>query len=181
MSFKTDVSKIRNAVKGKEVKESIANALENAYSESISKGNTDAEVIAARGKFPSLKSRISSIDNQIGILDNLNVNNKKSIVDAINEIANKIVRRDWYSWLRWIECSKMPRQISQFGIGATENSILIWNGITNTGHNGKMFEYRTDLNTWNDITDNGDFDLLLNSYISQEGSVSFKYNKENKI
>lgn len=181
MSFKAEVSRIRNAAKGKEVKESIANALENAYSESINKGNTDAEVIAARGTFPSLKSRISSIDNQIGILDNLNVNNKKSIVDAINEIANKIVRRDWYSWLRWIECSKMPRQISQFGIGATENSILIWNGITNTGHSGKMFEYRTDLNTWNDITDNGDFDLLLNSYISQEGSASFKYNNENYI
>ena len=75
MSFKSDVQKIRTAIKGKDVKESIASAIENAYAESINKGNTDAEVIAARGTSSSLNGRITQIESLMGNLANIKVNN----------------------------------------------------------------------------------------------------------
>ena len=181
MTFKTDVSNIRKAIKGKDVKESIASAIENAYAESINKGNTDAEVVQARGTEDTLNARITQIDTYQGDLSKLNVNDKDNLVNAINEIVANINREDIFPWLRWVRCADLPRKIQSFGVGIIDNDILLWNGTTDTGHNGKIFKYNINTNIWMDITDSGDFSCLLGHYITQEGSVSFKYNNENYI
>ena len=165
MSFKSDVQKIRTAIKGKEVKESIASALENAYSESINKGNTDAEVIAARGTSSSLNGRITQIESLMGNLENIKVNNNDSFVSAINEIIENINREDIFPWLRWVRCADLPRKIQSFGVGIIDNDILLWNGTTDTGHNGKIFKYNINTNIWTDITDNGNYSCLLGHYL----------------
>ena len=181
MTFKTDVSNIRKAIKGKDVKESIASAIENAYAESINKGNTDAEVVQARGTEDTLNARITQIDTYQGDLSKLNANDKDNLVNAINEIGANINRDDIFPWLRWVRCADLPRKIQSFGVGIIDNDILLWNGTTDTGHNGKIFKYNINTNVWTDITDNGDYSCLLGHYITQEGSVSFKYNNENYI
>ena len=181
MSFKSDVQKIRTAIKGKEVKESIASALENAYSESINKGNTDAEVIQARANKSTLNERITQIESLMGNLANIKVNNNDSFVSAINEIIANINREDIFPWLRWVRCADLPRKIQSFGVGIIGDDILLWNGTTDTGHCGRIYRYKINENTWTDITDNGDYSCLLGHYITQEGSVSFKYNNENYI
>ena len=181
MTFKTDVSNIRKAIKGKDVKESIASAIENAYAESINKGNTDAEVVQARGTEDTLNARITQIDTYQGDLSKLNVNDKDNLVNAINEIVANINRYDIFPWLRWVRCADLPRKIQSFGVGIINNYIFVWNGTTDTGHNGKIFKYNINTNIWKEITDNGDYSCLLGHYITQEGSVSFKYNNENYI
>lgn len=181
MTFKTDVSNIRKAIKGKDVKESIASAIENAYAESINKGNTDAEVVQARGTEDTLNARITQIDTYQGDLSKLNVNDKDNLVNAINEIIENINREDIFPWLRWVRCADLPRKIQSFGIGIIDNDILLWNGTTDTGHCGRIYRYKINENTWTDITDSGDYSCLLGHYITQEGSVSFKYNNENYV
>ena len=146
------------------------------------------EIIKARGEETSIgvriardESKIKLLDNKIGILENIKVNNRDSIVDAINEIFDNIKKEDLFPWFRWVRCADLPRKIQSFGVGIIKNYIFVWNGTTDTGHNGKIFKYNINTNIWTDITDNGDYSCLLGHYVAQEGSVSFKYNNENYI
>lgn len=155
--------------------------------DSINSTNT-TEIIKARGEETSIGVRIAKdenkielLDNKIGILENIKVNNRDSIVDAINEIFDNIKKEDLFPWFRWVRCADLPRKIQSFGVGIIDNDILLWNGTKDTGHNGKIFKYNINTNIWTDITDSGDFSCLLGHYITQEGSVSFKYNNENYV
>lgn len=155
--------------------------------DSINSTNT-TEIIKARGEETSVGVRIAKdenkielLDNKIGILANIKVNNRDTIVDAINEIFDKIKKEDLFPWFRWVRCADLPRKIQSFGVGIINNYIFVWNGIKDIGHNGKIFKYNINTNVWTDITDNGDYSCLLGHYITQEGSVSFKYNNENYI
>lgn len=155
--------------------------------DNINSTNT-TEIIKARGEETSVSVRIAKdenkielLDNKIGILENIKVNNRDSIVDAINEIFDKIKKEDLFPWFRWVRCADLPRKIQSFGVGIINNYIFVWNGITDTGHCGRIYRYKINENTWTDITDNGDYSCLLGHYITQEGSVSFKYNNENYI
>lgn len=155
--------------------------------DSINSTNT-TEIIKARGEETSIgvritrdESKIELLDNKIGILENIKVNNRDSIVDAINEIFDNIKKEDLFPWFRWVRCADLPRKIQSFGVGIINNYIFVWNGSTDTGHNGKVFKYNINTNVWTDITNNGDFSCLLGHYTTQEGSVSFKYNNENYI
>lgn len=155
--------------------------------DNINSTNT-TEIIKARGEEASIGVRIAKdenkielLDNKIGILENIKVNNRDSIVDAINEIFDKIKKEDLFPWFRWVRCADLPRKIQSFGVGIINNYIFVWNGITDTGHCGRIYRYKINENTWTDITDNGDYSCLLGHYITQEGSVSFKYNNENYI
>ena len=155
--------------------------------DSINSTNT-TEIIKARGEETSIGVRIAKdenkielLDNKIGILENIKVNNRDSIVDAINEIFDNIKKEDLFPWFRWVRCAELPRKIQSFGVGIIDNDILLWNGITDTGHCGRIYRYKINENTWTDITDSGDYSCLLGHYITQEGSVSFKYNDKNYI
>lgn len=57
------IKKIRSAILGKDVRESIARAIEKCYEDAIGSGNTDMEVSEARGIYDTLKNRLDNSDN----------------------------------------------------------------------------------------------------------------------
>lgn len=178
MSFKTDLSNIRNAKAGKIVKEAIASALENAYAESVAKGNTDAEVIQARGDKSTLNARITKIETLMGVLENINIDDTSSFASAINEIVSNINRDEIFPWLRWIKCANMPSAIEMFGIGLiADDYIYLWQGVTDSTNNNNVYRYQISKNTWTNITNGGSFSAITSSVV-QSSSISIEYNNQ---
>lgn len=64
MSIQEHLNKIRNAIKGSEVRESIAKGIETAYDDASEKDNANMEVKIARGTHPNLRSRLEEVDNK---------------------------------------------------------------------------------------------------------------------
>lgn len=64
MSIQEHLNKIRNAVYGHEVRESIAKGIETAYDDASENGNANMEVKVARGTHPNLRSRLEEVDNK---------------------------------------------------------------------------------------------------------------------
>lgn len=101
--------KIRRAIFGGEVRDSIADGIEvveqlreDYDNQVINAGNSNAEIVDARGNYVKLKERldkehgevISQLETKaqqsdIGDKTQLNTNDKTSIVNAINEVKNK--------------------------------------------------------------------------------------------
>lgn len=59
------IKNIRNAILGKDVRESIAGAIEQCYEDASKNGNANMEVAEARGSFETLKKRLDSCDDKI--------------------------------------------------------------------------------------------------------------------
>ena len=59
------IKKIRSAILGKDVRESIAGAIEQCYEDASKNGNANMEVSEARGNFDTLKKRLDSNDSKI--------------------------------------------------------------------------------------------------------------------
>lgn len=184
MSFKTDIEKIRTSVKGKDVINAIASGLENAYTESISKGNTDAEVVNARGIYNTLNARITAIETLMGVLANINVNEKTDFVSAINEIISNINRDKHVPWQRWIACEDLPTDLYMFGVGqVSEDYIYVWNGackVDNSINNNSVFRYIISKNVWANITASGDFTAITGN-VRECSSLSFIHNGERYV
>ena len=64
MSIQEHLNKIRNAIKGSEVRESIAKGIETAYDDASENGNANMEVKIARGTHPNLRSRLEEVDSK---------------------------------------------------------------------------------------------------------------------
>ena len=64
MSIQEHLNKIRNAIYGREVRESIAKGIEAAYDDASEKDNANMEVKIARGTHPNLRSRLEEVDNK---------------------------------------------------------------------------------------------------------------------
>ena len=64
MSIQEHLNKIRNAIYGREVRESIAKGIETAYDDASEKDNANMEVKIARGTHPNLRSRLEEVDNK---------------------------------------------------------------------------------------------------------------------
>lgn len=89
-NFKELANYIRTRIKGKEVRESLAQAVEaagevneeqKALKETfnnlvINAGNSNAEVVVARGKSKTLGERLNNVDSQIDEIENLNIESK---------------------------------------------------------------------------------------------------------
>ncbi|HFU3963070.1 TPA: SGNH/GDSL hydrolase family protein [Streptococcus suis] len=65
MSIQEHLNKIRNAVHGREVRESIAKGIETAYNDASEKDNANMEVKIARGTHPNLRSRLDETTAQL--------------------------------------------------------------------------------------------------------------------
>lgn len=63
MSIQEELDKIRNAIYGREVRESIAKGIETAYDDASEKDNANMEVKIARGTYPTLRDRLNDVDN----------------------------------------------------------------------------------------------------------------------
>lgn len=72
------INNIRTAVFGKDVRESIASAIEQTYEDASEQGNANMEVVDARGTFDTLKKRLDNSDNT------------KSSVTQLNNLQNQI-------------------------------------------------------------------------------------------
>lgn len=66
------VKNIRNAILGKDVRESIAGAIEQCYEDALKNGNANMEVSEARGSFDTLSKRLNNSDNVKADKENLN-------------------------------------------------------------------------------------------------------------
>src|SRR5699024_3256913 len=102
MSIQEHLDKIRNAVYGREVRESIAKGIETAYDDASENGNANMEVKMARGTNPNLNARLNKMeetdrqttaqlaqtDNQLAILDikKTNKSDIKDISDRVDQI-----------------------------------------------------------------------------------------------
>lgn len=62
MSITENINKIRTAVLGKEVRESIASSIEECYQDATTKDNANMEVSKARGNYNTLDDRLNSQD-----------------------------------------------------------------------------------------------------------------------
>lgn len=56
------IKNIRNAIYGKDVRESIASAIEQTYEDASKEGNANMEVADARGTFTTLNKRLNNSD-----------------------------------------------------------------------------------------------------------------------
>lgn len=57
------INRIKKSILGRDVKNSIADALAYSYETAAKAGNTDAEVQLARGSYDTLGERIDAIDD----------------------------------------------------------------------------------------------------------------------
>ncbi len=81
------IKDIRNALFGREVRESIARAIEQCYEDVTKAGNANAEISEARGRFDTLNKRLNSSD--ISKADRTEVENTKINLQAqINSLAS---------------------------------------------------------------------------------------------
>ena len=75
------IKKIRSAILGKDVRESIAGAIEQCYEDAIKSGNANMEVAEARGTFNTLNQRLNNSDS-------LRENTDSSLQSQINSLAS---------------------------------------------------------------------------------------------
>lgn len=68
------IKKIRSAILGKDVRESIAGAIEKCYEDAAKSGNANMEVAEARGTFETLKKRLDSSDDKLQSKRDINSN-----------------------------------------------------------------------------------------------------------
>lgn len=64
-NIKDSIKNIRSAIFGKDVRESIASAIEQTYQDATEKGNANMEVVDARAGFSSLNKRLNNSDEII--------------------------------------------------------------------------------------------------------------------
>lgn len=84
MSIQEHLNKIRNAIKGSEVRESIAKGIETAYDDASEKhNNANMEVRLARGTNPNLNTRLNNMDDT-------DRQNTERIDSNYNEVTERI-------------------------------------------------------------------------------------------
>ena len=81
MSIQEHLNKIRNAVYGHEVRESIAKGIETAYDDASEKDNANMEVKIARGTHPNLRSRLDENTAQLQ-------QTKDEVLEMIGNVAD---------------------------------------------------------------------------------------------
>ena len=89
------IKNIREAILGKDVRESIAGAIEQCYEDASKNGNANMEVTEARGTFETLKKRLddndSNIDGLNGELGQFRNTTNTNINTLQNQINNLVV------------------------------------------------------------------------------------------
>ena len=88
------IKNIRNAILGKEVRESIAGAIEQCYEDAAKGENANMEVIDARGTFSTLRKRLDNSDDSInGLNGSLNQlsSNANTRIDSLQNQINGLI------------------------------------------------------------------------------------------
>ena len=86
-TIKNFIEKIKSARYGKDVRQSIIDAIEQTYDDAIANGHTDMEVAKARDTYNDLNSRLEADKNKIEEIIENEENDRKS---ALENIQNKV-------------------------------------------------------------------------------------------
>src|SRR5690625_2541931 len=86
-----ELNQIKNAVYGKDVRQAIHDGIEKAYNDATSggAGDTNLEVVLARGNYDSLNKRLDASDSQLAEKANIS-----DLSDKINEVKFNIVTHE---------------------------------------------------------------------------------------
>ena len=91
-TIKNFIEKIKSARYGKDVRQSIVDALEQTYDDAIANGHTDMEVVKARDKYDNLNSRLEAdktdVEEKITIEENTRKKAIKNVQDQVNGLAS---------------------------------------------------------------------------------------------
>ena len=88
MSIQEHLNKIRNAIYGREVRESIAKGIETAYNDASEKDNANMEVKMARGTNPNLNARLNKMEETDQQTNAQLAETDGRLLDARADIAN---------------------------------------------------------------------------------------------
>ena len=97
--IKQYLDNILNAIYGKDVRQSIHDAIEQTYEDAATEGNANMEVSAARGNYDTLKKRLDAEDGKINnnaININKNASNLEKTVkkDDTNTISMEMLTQE---------------------------------------------------------------------------------------
>ena len=116
------IKNIRQAVFGKDVRESIASAIEQTYEDAAERGNANMEVVDARGYYDTLKKR----------LDGENSNLKEQLIDIRQDVAQISTGTPIF-----VDSTSQMTNTSKLYVLSTngepnENEIYIWDKLLRT-------------------------------------------------
>src|SRR5690625_6354319 len=87
-----ELNQIKNAVYGKDVRQESHDGIEKAYNDGTSggAGDTNLEVVLARGNYDSLNKRLDASDSQLAETETqiINLDNKKADESAVSNSLN---------------------------------------------------------------------------------------------
>lgn len=87
-TIKNFIEKIKSARYGKDVRQSIVDAIEQTYSDAISNGHTDMEVAKARDTYNDLNSRLEADKNKIEEkIENEETDRKEALEDIQKQVS----------------------------------------------------------------------------------------------
>src|SRR5699024_566175 len=111
MSIQEHLNKIRNAIYGREVRESIAKGIETAYDDASEKhDNANMEVKIARGAHPNLRSRLEEVDNkQQQTAEKVDVNHEE-VTAQLAQTENNKVDKDGSQQVKWANIAQDARE-----------------------------------------------------------------------
>lgn len=91
-SIKNFIEKIKSARYGKDVRQSIVDAIEQTYDDAIANGHTDMEVAKARGKHSSLNNRLETDKNEMETRITNEEDDRKRTLEDIQKQVNGLAR-----------------------------------------------------------------------------------------
>lgn len=89
-SIKNFIEKIKSARYGKDVRQSIVDAIEQTYDDAIANGHTDMEVAKARNTYNDLNSRLEADKNKMKEIIENEKNDRKSNFENIQNKVNSL-------------------------------------------------------------------------------------------
>lgn len=157
------IKNIRNAVFGKDVRESIASAIEQTYEDASENGNANMEVTQARGSFDTLKKRLDNSDNV-----------KADKQEIQNEATSRLTKDNDLQTQINVEKSRIDN-LSELDQGSTTGDAELQD--IRVGANGVIFNnagsaVRNQINNINNDIKNSNIYDINSSIISYEQKTS---------
>ena len=151
MSIQEHLNKIRNAVYGREVRESIAKGIETAYDDASEKhDNANMEVKIARGTNPNLNTRLNKMDET----DRRNTekidSNYNEVTTQLTQTKNDKVDKDGSQQVKWGNIAQDAReQISGAKVAVVGRDSVGEENITDNAVLKRHVEFITPKNLFN--------------------------------
>lgn len=173
------IEKIRNAVFGVEVRDSIANGIESIYNVTsetqkkqqslensfdnliINAGNSNAEIVDARGAHETLRHRLDESDDKL----NAEISNVRQEVEQSSSNTSENVAG---------EINKIKTMLNE-AFNSMSNGTILWESSTGIGVTGSVLELSDDISKYYDIICVCDFNGYdYNNIVSNSPTLSLR-------